>query len=79
MDSKFPSCTAQAEILQETEVTESQVFLVIDCAAERQRDGAFERTGGVEIPNPRRADESGVALRLHRSPRCMLWGSYAAA
>jgi hypothetical protein len=27
-------------------------------------DGAFERTRSVEVSNPRRADKSGVALRL---------------
>jgi hypothetical protein len=32
--------------------------------AERSVDGAFERTGTVEVSNPRRADESGVALRF---------------
>jgi hypothetical protein len=34
-------------------------------------EGAFERRRSVEVSNPRRADESGVALPLcQRSPKC---------
>jgi hypothetical protein len=36
----------------------------MDCAGKVKRRRRFERTGSVEVSTPRRADESGVTLRL---------------